>query len=94
MQKVAICLQPVSYANERIVENSDGTGTTVATATKTPGNKLYVYFEASVEGGTTSISPSVPFEITENGTYEFTITSTSKDYLGEKYTGSTSNNQI
>ena len=30
---------------------------------------LYIYFETSVDGGTTSISPSVPFEITENGTY-------------------------
>ena len=121
----------VNYANERIVESSDGTGTAVAAATKTPGDKLYIYFEASVENGTTSISPAVPFEITENGTYNFTITSTvngetftttktytadqydlragievgdyvnytpkiasttySKDYLGETYTGSTSN---
>ena len=122
----------VTYANERIVTSSDGTGTSVAAGTKTPNtDKLYIYFEASVEGGTTSISPSVPFEITENGTYNFTITSTvngetftttksytadqydlragidvgdyvnynpkvasttySKDYLGETYTGSTSN---
>ena len=67
----------VTYANERIVTSSDGTGTTVAAGTKTPNtDKLYIYFEASVEGGTTSISPSMPFEITENGTYNFTITST------------------
>ena len=75
---------PVSYANERIVENSDGTGTTVAAGTKTPTtDKLYIYFEASVEGGTTSISPSVPFEISQNGTYNFTITSTVN---GENFT--------
>ena len=66
----------VNYANERIVESSDGTGTAVAAATKTPGDKLYIYFEASVECGTTNISPAVPFEITKNGTYNFTITST------------------
>ncbi len=67
----------VTYANERIVTSSDGTGTTVAAGTKTPNkDKLYIYFEALVEGGTTSISPSVPFEIIENGTYNFTITST------------------
>ena len=75
---------PVSYANERIVENSDGTGTAVAAGTKTPTtDKLYIYFEASVESGTTSISPSVPFEISQNGTYNFTITSTVN---GETYT--------
>ena len=75
---------PVSYANERIVENSDGTGTAVAVGTKTPNtDKLYIYFEASVEGGTTSISPAVPFEISENGTYNFTITSTVN---GDTYT--------
>ena len=74
----------INYANERIVTSSDGTGTTVATGTKTPNtDKLYIYFEASVEGGTTSISPSVPFEITENGTYNFTITSTVN---GENFT--------
>ena len=74
----------VTYSNERIVENSDGTGTAVVAGTKTPiTDKLYIYFEASVEGGTTSISPSVPFEIRENGTYQFTITSTVN---GESYT--------
>ena len=74
----------VTYANERIVTSSDGTGTTVAAGTKTPNtDKLYIYFEASVEGGTTSITPSVPFEITENGTYNFTITSTVN---GENFT--------
>ena len=67
---------PVSYANIRIVTNSNGTGENVAAGSKTPTtDKLYIYFEASVENGTTSISPSVPFEITENGTYNFKITS-------------------
>ena len=74
----------VSYANIRIVTNSDGTGENVAAGTKTPTtDKLYIYFEALVEGGTTSISPAVPFEISENGTYNFTITSTVN---GENYT--------
>ena len=84
----------VTYSNERIVESSDGTGTTVAAGTKTPNtDKLYIYFEASVEGGTTSISPSVPFEISQNGTYNFTITSTvngetfttTKSYTANQY---------
>ena len=74
----------VSYANIRIVTNSDGTGENVAAGTKTPTtDKLYIYFEVSVEAGTTSISPAVPFEISENGTYNFTITSTVN---GENYT--------
>ena len=74
----------VTYANERIVTSSDGTGENVAAGTKTPTtDKLYIYFEVSVEGGTTSISPSVPFKITENGTYNFTITSTVN---GENFT--------
>ena len=75
---------PVSYANERIVTSSDGTGENVEAGKKTPNtDKLYIYFEASVEGGTTSISPSVPFEIFANGTYNFTITSTVN---GENFT--------
>lgn len=76
---------PVTYSEERIVANSNGSGTHLAAKTTEKGNKLYIYFEADVNEGNVTISPSIPFEITENGTYNFTITITLK---GETYTTS------
>ena len=73
----------VSYTNERIVTSSDGTGTSIEEKSKEEGEKLYIYFEASVEGGKIdSISPNVPFEITKNGSYMFTVNYTAN---GETY---------
>ena len=78
----------VSYTNERIVTSSAGTGTSVADNSQEEGTDLYIYFEANVDGGTiNSISPTVPFKIIANGTYNFTISYTAD---GQSYTATKS----
>ena len=32
--------------------------------------------DSSISGGTTTVSPEVPYAVTENGTYKFTVTGT------------------
>ena len=61
----------------KVVEASNGTGTEVASGSVIAGSKsLYIMIEATIEGGTVSISPAVPYAVTENGNYTFTITGT------------------
>ena len=62
----------------KVVTNSDGTGSDVEEASIFLGNTLYINFEHSVTGGTTSVSPSIPYAVTANGTYNFTVTGTVK----------------
>jgi len=37
---------------------------------------LYIMIDSSISGGTTTVSPQVPYAVTENGTYKFTVTGT------------------
>lgn len=61
----------------KVVENSDGSGDAVSAGSVTGGSKtLYIMLEATIDGGTTSISPEVPYAVTKNGSYNFTITGT------------------
>ncbi|MGN1327483.1 MAG: type II secretion system protein [Clostridia bacterium] len=70
-------------SNLKVVANSDGTGTALGEKSKDEGETLYITFTHSIEGGTTTVSPSLPYAVTENGTYSFTITGT---VSGETYT--------
>ena len=65
----------ISVSNIKVT--ADAGGTTVAGNDIEAGTTLYINFEASEEEGIVTVSPSLPYAVTTNGTYEFTLTSTS-----------------
>ena len=71
----------------KVVENSNGTGNALGEASTYLGNTLYITFSHSITGGSTTVSPSIPYAVTANGTYSFTVTGTVD---GKKYTKSIS----
>ena len=61
------------------IEKYTGTGTLKDFLDKKvtdEGTTLYITFAHSIEGGTTTVSPTLPFAVTQNGTYTFTVTGT------------------
>ena len=60
----------------RVVSDSTGTGSSLGEASTRKGTTLYIMIESSISGGTTTVSPEVPYAVTENGTYKFTVTGT------------------
>ena len=62
----------------KVTEDSAGQGTNVEQGkiAADSGKKLYITFTSSIEGGTTTVSPAVPYEVSKNGSYKFTITGT------------------
>ena len=60
----------------KVVANTDGSGENVPAGKTDEGTPLYITFTHSIEGGTTTVSPSIPFKVTANGTYNFTVTGT------------------
>ena len=60
----------------KVVANTDGSGENVQAGKTDEGTLLYITFTHSIEGGTTTVSPSIPFKVTANGTYNFTVTGT------------------
>ena len=72
----------------KVTEDSAGKGNNVeqGTIASDSGKKLYITFTSSIEGGTTTVSPAVPYEVSKNGSYKFTITGTvgGKIYSSEK----------
>ena len=60
----------------KVVANSDGTGDSLGAKSTDEGTTLYITFSHSIEGGTTTVSPTLPYAVTANGTYEFTVTGT------------------
>ena len=62
----------------KVTEDSAGQGNNVEQGkiAADSGKKLYITFISSIEGGTTTVSPAVPFEVSKNGSYKFTITGT------------------
>lgn len=67
----------------KIVENSNGKGDNLPGKNTPIDTPLYITFTHLIEGGTTTVSPAIPFKVTENGTYKFTVTGTVN---GEKST--------
>ena len=60
----------------RVVSDSTGTGSSLGEASTRKGTTLYIMIESTISGGTTTVSPEVPYAVTENGTYKFTVTGT------------------
>ena len=55
----------------------DAAGTIEAETNVTDGTTLYISFDASENGTPVTVTPSLPYAITTNGDYEFTLTNAS-----------------
>lgn len=76
-------LRPM-VSNIKVVVNSNGTGENLPANGTDEGIPLYINFDHSIEGGTTTVSPSIPFKVTENGKYTFTVIGTVNEKNIEK----------
>ena len=66
----------VKVGTIRVVSDSTGAGSSLGEASTRKGTTLYIMIESTISGGTTTVSPEVPYAVTENGTYKFTVTGT------------------
>ena len=74
----------ITIGEAKVVANSDGTGSAITDAASVYlGNTLYITFSHSITGGTTEVDKTIPYAVTKNGTYTFTVTGTVN---GKSYT--------
>ena len=74
----------ITIGEAKVVANSDGTGSAITEASSVYlGNTLYITFSHSITGGTTVVDKTIPYAVTKNGTYTFTVTGTVN---GKNYT--------
>ena len=74
----------ITIGEAKVVANSDGTGSAITDAASVYlGNTLYITFTHSITGGTTTVDKTIPYAVTKNGTYTFTVTGTVN---GKSYT--------
>ena len=74
----------ITIGEAKVVANSDGTGSAITdVASVYLGNTLYITFSHSITGGTTVVDKTIPYAVTKNGTYTFTVTGTVN---GKSYT--------
>ena len=74
----------ITIGEVKVVTNSDGTGSEITDAASVYlGNTLYITFSHSITGGTTTVDKTIPYAVTKNGTYTFTVTGTVN---GKSYT--------
>ena len=74
----------ITIGEAKVVANSDGTGSAITDANSVYlGNTLYITFSYSITGGTTTVDKTIPYAVTANGTYTFTVTGTVN---GKSYT--------
>ena len=76
----------ITIGEAKVVANSDGTGSAITDANSVYlGNTLYITFSHSITGGTTTVDKTIPYAVTKNGTYTFTVTGTvnGKNYTKE-----------
>ena len=76
VKKPAASTPSVKVGAIRVVSDSTGAGSSLGEASTSKGKTLYIMIESSISGGTTTVSPQVPYAVTENGTYKFTVTGT------------------
>ena len=71
----------ITIGEAKVVANSDGTGSAITDAASVYlGNTLYITFSHSITGGTTTVDKTIPYAVTKNGTYTFTVTVNGKSY--------------
>ena len=76
----------ITIGEAKVVANSDGTGSAITDAASVYlGSTLYITFSHSITGGTTAVDKTIPYAVTKNGTYTFTVTGTvnGKNYTKE-----------
>ena len=74
----------ITIGEIKVVADSTGTGSAITDAASVYlGNTLYITFSHSITGGTTTVDKTIPYAITKNGTYTFTVTGTVN---GKSYT--------
>ena len=74
----------ITIGEAKVVANSNGTGSAITDAASVYlGNTLYITFSHSITGGTTTVDKTIPYAVTKNGTYTFTVTGTVN---GKSYT--------
>ena len=74
----------ITIGEAKVVANSDGTGSAITDAASVYlGSTLYITFSHSITGGTTIVDKTIPYAVTKNGTYTFTVTGTVN---GKSYT--------
>ena len=73
----------ITIGEAKVVANSDGTGPAITANSVYLGNTLYITFAHSITGGTTTVDKTIPYAVTKNGTYTFTVTGTVN---GKNYT--------
>ena len=74
----------ITVGEIKVVADSTGTGTAITdTNSVYLGNTLYITFSHSITGGTTIVDKTIPYAVTANGTYTFTVTGTVN---GKSYT--------
>ena len=76
VKKPATSTPSVKVGAIRVVSDSTGAGSSLGEASTRKGTTLYIMIESTISGGTTTVSPQVPYAVTENGTYKFTVTGT------------------
>ena len=76
VKKPAASTPSVKVGAIRVVSDSTGAGTSLGEASTRKGTTLYIMIESTISGGTTTVSPQVPYAVTENGTYKFTVKGT------------------
>ena len=74
----------ITVGEIKVVADSTGTGSAITEAASVYlGNTLYITFAHSITGGTTTVDKTIPYAVTKNGTYTFTVTGTVN---GKSYT--------
>ena len=76
VKKPAASTPSVKVGAIRVVSDSTGAGSSLGEASTRKGTTLYIMIESTISGGTTTVSPQVPYAVTGNGTYKFTVTGT------------------
>ena len=75
----------------KVVANKSGSGENLPEKKTTVGTPLYITFTHLIENGTTTVSPAIPFKVTEDGIYKFTVTGTVNGEKSSKVVGVTVN---
>ncbi len=73
----------ITVSGIKVVADSQGAGTALGEESTYLGNTLYITFSHSITGGTTTVDKTIPYAVTKNGTYTFTVTGTVN---GKSYT--------